>query len=76
MDKGSSYDSVGGCFNIEKSTVTDVWKAHERFKQFVAELDDFCHANTRVLFRDETMKIKLCTYGFYSKQQLVHPPNL
>ena len=45
MDKGSSYESVAARFNIGKSTVLAVWKARERVKQFVTELDD-CHAKS------------------------------
>ena len=45
VDKGSSYESVAACFNVRKSTVSDVWKAREHVKQFVTELDD-CHAKS------------------------------
>ena len=45
VDKGSFYESVAARFNIGKSTVSDVWKAHEHVKQFVAELDD-CHSKS------------------------------
>jgi len=34
VDKGSSYKSIAARFNIGKSTVSGVWKAHERVKQF------------------------------------------
>ena len=45
VDKGSFYESVAARFNIGKFTVSDVWKARQRVKQFVAELDD-CHSKS------------------------------
>jgi len=45
VDKGSSYESIAARFNIGKSTVSDVWKVHERVKQFISELED-CHSKS------------------------------
>ena len=47
VDRGSSYESVAACFNIGKSTVSNVYKARGRVEQFMAELDDYHSKNAK-----------------------------